>query len=258
MRVLLGIVLVGIVWTQSSAGVLRGAWLIQADRAARAGDYARALRYYRKLGHADDRVRYNEGVLLYRMGRYAEALALFRTIRDPALEGRSLYNAGNCYMRLGRWSRALRFYEAAAKFLPGDPDPAANARIVRKALARRSLERALRELKRKNEQKVCKLERVDLGIRRGAFEGKSLGGDFPTDDRLEEARFGATLIQRDNVLEGTGRVDRARERQILESEENRTLVEGEVQTDSIRLRRIERRLRSRPLRTLLIPIEEER
>lgn len=51
---------------------------------------------------------FNRGNALYKAGKYAEALAVYRSIRsnDPLFKSRVFYNIGNCHIRLGEFENA--------------------------------------------------------------------------------------------------------------------------------------------------------
>ena len=69
---------------------------------------------------------------LYTQGQYAEAVEAYEAVLQSGLASGNLYfNLGNSYFRSGRVGRAILHYERARRFLPSDPDLAANLRFAR-------------------------------------------------------------------------------------------------------------------------------
>ncbi len=69
---------------------------------------------------------------LYTQGQYAEAVEAYEAVLQSGLASGNLYfNLGNAYFRSGRVGRAILHYERARRFLPSDPDLAANLRFAR-------------------------------------------------------------------------------------------------------------------------------
>ena len=81
---------------------------------------------------------FQQGVALYQSGQFDESLAAFARIRDSGYESGPLYyNMGNCHYKLGRTGPAILFYERARKFMPKDPDLAANLALANLAVVDR-------------------------------------------------------------------------------------------------------------------------
>ena len=237
------------------AGVLNDYRLHQAQVLQQEGRYLQALSAYRKLPRKSDAVRYNMANLYYRLGRYDEALALYRTVEDPSLQGRKLYNMGNCYAIKGGWQRALRFYRAALKFTPEDPDLRYNLTKARARVRQMELEASILKLRQKAQKKVCKLERLPLGVRRGFYEGSiEFLSDFEGNDTLKEARYSETLLKRNNQARLTGKRGRGKEASRENREENRTVLKRKEHPFDLEEERYRRQLQDRALKSLLVPM----
>lgn len=70
------------------------------------GNYERSAQWYGGI-HSPVGI-FNRGNALYKAGKYAEALAVYRSIRsnDPLFKSRVFYNIGNCHIRLGEFENA--------------------------------------------------------------------------------------------------------------------------------------------------------
>ena len=239
------------------AGLLDDYRLHEAQTMQRTGHYLRALEAYRKLPQKRDAARYNMANLYYRMGRFDEALALYRTVEAPSLQGRKLYNMGNCYAVKGDWQKALRFYRAALKFLPRDPDLRYNLKKAEARVRQMELEASLLKLRQSAQKKVCKLERLPLGVRRGFYEGSiEFLSDFEGNDTLKEARYSQTLLKRNNRARSSGGRGRGREASRRSREENRTILKRKEHPLGLEEERYRRQLRQKALRSLLVPMTE--
>ena len=219
--------------------------LHRAQSAARSGVWRAALAAYRRIDAIDDRIRYNEAGLLYRLGRYREAAALYRRIEAPDLQHARLHNLGNCLVRLGDLRQAAALYRAALKFAD-DADTRANLALVD---ARLKAESARTTRRGKN--------RTDL--RPGSTEGVS---DWQRAERIDAVPLREAKItdrqSRANLAHsrpsGKGRIERS-DRDIAKEESNRTVAPGE--RDSVALRHWRRVMERGSMRTLLLPIETE-
>ncbi|ADV46094.1 tetratricopeptide repeat protein [Nitratifractor salsuginis] len=236
-----------------AASALEGYRLWQAQRAAKEGDFTRALQIYRQIKPQNDRLRYNEANLLYRLGKYRAALALYRRILEPSLQGFRLYNMANCYVRLGDYPRARIYYEAAAKFLPADPELRYNLTKIKARLRQQALEDALL-MKQKGQKKLCKLERLPYGVRRGFYQGKSFADDFESNQTLYEARFGDLLLKQANIATAHAPKNDASAEE-LGAEAKRTAIgSSRGQAEGLERQYYERKLKQKSFRSLLIPL----
>ena len=69
---------------------------------------------------------------LYAQGRYAAAVEAYEAVLQFGLASGNVYfNLGNAYFKAGQAGRAILNYERARRFLPSDPDVAANLQFVR-------------------------------------------------------------------------------------------------------------------------------
>lgn len=82
------------------------AYLYLAKNNYEQGNYERSARLYGKI--TTPYSRYNQASALYKAGRYAEALAIYRSLRsdDPAFKANIFYNIGNCHIRLQAFGEA--------------------------------------------------------------------------------------------------------------------------------------------------------
>ena len=69
---------------------------------------------------------------LYTQGQYAGAIEAYEAVlQSDLVSGNIYFNLGNAYFKTGRIGRAILHYERARRFLPSDPDLAANLRFAR-------------------------------------------------------------------------------------------------------------------------------
>ena len=69
---------------------------------------------------------------LYTQGQYAEAVEAYEAVLQSGLASGNVYfNLGNAYFKAGQVGRAILSYERARRFLPSDPDLAANLGFAR-------------------------------------------------------------------------------------------------------------------------------
>ena len=69
---------------------------------------------------------------LYTQGQYAEAVEAYEAMLQSGLVSGNLYfNLGNAYFKAGQVGKAVLNYERARRFLPSDPDLAANLGFAR-------------------------------------------------------------------------------------------------------------------------------
>ncbi len=121
------------------------------------------------------------------------------------------------------------------------------------------LEASLLKLKQKAQNKVCKLERMPLGVRRGFYEGSiEFWNAFEGNDTLKEARYGETLLKRDNEALSTGKRGSGREASGESREENRTVVRKKEHPFDLEEERYRRQLQDKALGSLLVPMTERK
>jgi len=68
--------------------------------------YKRQAQWYGRID--SERGRFNRASSLYKMGKYQEALAIYRTIRseEPLFKSKVFYNMANCHIRLSEFENA--------------------------------------------------------------------------------------------------------------------------------------------------------
>lgn len=110
--------------------------LQEGDRFYDLGNYQQAAAVYRK-GQSGI-ARYNAGNAVFRQGRYAEAIGLYREAVDKSTSfsarADALYNLGNAYLLQGQYREAIEVYESSLRLWPNRPDAKKNLKIARKKL----------------------------------------------------------------------------------------------------------------------------
>jgi Ca-activated chloride channel family protein len=74
---------------------------------------------------------YWKGMALYRLGRFEESAAMFRTVGKPAF-----FNRGNALAKAGHYEEAVAYYDAALFYHPEDQDARANRNLVNALIER--------------------------------------------------------------------------------------------------------------------------
>ncbi len=124
----------------------------EAQKHLRKGEFVEAEKLYRQAINEDSedmRLVYNLGISLYRQGKYADSLTVFRQAlegkeQDPKLQADILYNMGNAYYRMGEsnienrqpetrkdWAKAMENYQGALVIDPEDQETLANLKFVK-------------------------------------------------------------------------------------------------------------------------------
>lgn len=81
---------------------------------------------------------FEQGNLLYRQGKYRQALETYDSVLQSGMYSASLYfNMGNCCYKLQDIGHAVLYYEKALKIAPGDEDVLANLAIANLAVVDR-------------------------------------------------------------------------------------------------------------------------
>ncbi len=98
--------LLALIGLSAQGGVLDFAYLYLAEANYREGNFDRSILFYGKV--EGDEARYNRANALYKAGKYAEALNVYRQIRsnDPVFKSALFYNIGNCHIRLQQFEEA--------------------------------------------------------------------------------------------------------------------------------------------------------
>ncbi len=100
----------------------------QAEHALQQGEYDAAA-----AGFQDA---YRRGVVYYRAGQYAAALASFEAVQRPEVADAALYNSANSHYQLGQYAEALKSYERLLARRPNHQDALHNHRQTLKKLGR--------------------------------------------------------------------------------------------------------------------------
>ncbi len=96
------------------------------------------------LSHADSL--FNDANRAYEEGRYADASALYETIRDAGLESPELYfNMGDAYFRQGRLGKTILSYRRCLRLSPRDGDARHNLLLVRRLVTEQPAQASVAE-----------------------------------------------------------------------------------------------------------------
>jgi|GEM_PF-1428248 len=148
------LILLACAWTLQ-AGMLDFVTLHKAKEAYAAGRYAEAARLYEEAARetGSDAARLDAGDAWYKAGDLKKALALYQSVREPALQFQKWHNLGNTYARLGRIDRGIDAYKKALK-IRKDPDTKFNLELLEKLKKERQKHKSEKERKKnRNEQK---------------------------------------------------------------------------------------------------------
>lgn len=98
--------ILALIGVSAEGGMVDFAYAYLAERNYRQGDFERAAELYRPID--GERARYNRANALYKAGKYADALGVYRSIRsdNPSFKANVFYNMGNCQIRLQKFSEA--------------------------------------------------------------------------------------------------------------------------------------------------------
>jgi Ca-activated chloride channel family protein len=101
--VLPALALIGV---SAQGGMLDFGYLYLAERNYAQGNFERSVELYRHV--EGERGRYNRANALYKAGKYADALGLYRSIRsnNASFKANIFYNMGNCHIRLQEFGEA--------------------------------------------------------------------------------------------------------------------------------------------------------
>lgn len=98
--------LLALVGISANAGLLDYPYQTLGSYAYSHGNYERSAQWYGRID--SQRGRFNRAASLYKMGKYQEALAIYRTIRseEPLFKSKVFYNMANCHIRLSEFENA--------------------------------------------------------------------------------------------------------------------------------------------------------
>ncbi len=114
-----------------NAGITDVFKIKKAQEAFSKGDFNASIEAYSKVKDKDSRLHYNLGEAYYRAGRYKEALREFKAVNDKALEFKKLHNMGNTLAKLGKIDDAIKAYKKALK-IKEDKDTRYNLELLKK------------------------------------------------------------------------------------------------------------------------------
>lgn len=208
-----------------------------AQKEYKSGNYKRALKEFQKLPKNSE-IYFEIANTLYRLKKYHQALAYYKLITNPKLEGAKLYNIANCYMRLNKLNRAIIFYKEASKF------------IKSKELKHNLL---LAKNRLKNSQNTLKCKTA--GSSRGFLETKIDNFDDPflsKDLKLAKLKN----EDKDNILNKSSNI---RDSKISRFKEQNSSKNSNKKSnlENLNEQRILKKLNNKEIKTLLIPIGDK-
>ena len=239
MRMLLTWVLLVVM---AQAGWLESWHRYQGQQAIGRHRWKQALEAYRQIDHPDDATRYTMANLHYRLGQYAQAMALYAGVHDPKLAYRRLHNLGNCAMQTGDIARAVALYQAALRLYPSQR-------------SRHNL--ALAQAWLKHQAKIGAACTTNiLPRRRSPKEGQANLDDNTTSDEGKWNENNRSIVRADNGVDahaitasGTAEISRfAPKQSVIEVTQPQALSRREEA-------KWDRSLADRPVKTLLIPLD---
>ncbi len=157
------------------AGVFDGWQLHRAQTALHEKRYEEAARAYEKMAPSPKSF-YNAATAWYMAGNYAKAIEYYRQIKtaDPVLKEAVFYNMGNAAARMHRFDEARRWYLHALS-LTDDPDALHNLRVV-EARARQHQPPAVTARKHGNDRASAGVQRKNGNKRKKKAASDDKGG----------------------------------------------------------------------------------
>jgi len=228
--------------TLSQAGWLESWHRYQGQQAIGHHRWKQALEAYRQIDHPDDATRYTMANLHYRLGQYAQAMALYAGVHDPKLAYRRLHNLGNCAMQTGDIARAVALYQAAL-------------RLHSSQRSRHNL--ALAQAWLKHQAKIGAACTTNiLPRRRSRKEGQANLDDNTTSDEGKWNEDNRSIVRADNVANAHTMPDSGMA-EITHFAPKQSVIEvTQPQPMSPREEaKWDRTLADRPVKTLLIPLD---
>jgi len=171
------LVLIGV---SAEGGMLDFAYAYLAEKNYDQGHFERSAELYREID--GERARYNRASSLYKAGKYADALVLYRSIRsdDASFKANVFYNMGNCHIRLQEFGEAR---EAFLKSLTLRYSKAADQNL-----------RAIAEVK----------EQQTLNVRKEKKENLAAEENKPTGEKKNSKEGGGSNMKTDTASGGGG------------------------------------------------------
>lgn len=130
--------LLALVGISANAGLLDYPYQTLGSYEYSHGNYERSAQWYGRID--SQRGRFNRAASLYKMGKYQEALAMYRTIRseEPLFKSKVFYNMANCHIRLSEFENA-RIALLKSLTLSYTPQADQNLRAIAGAQEQKSL-----------------------------------------------------------------------------------------------------------------------
>lgn len=172
--------LLGLIGVSTQGGMLDFGYAYLAEKNYDQGHFERSAELYREID--GERARYNRASSLYKAGKYADALGLYRSIRsdDVSFKANIFYNMGNCHVRLQEFGEAR---EAFLKSLTLRYSKAADQNL-----------RAIAEVK----------EQQTLNVRKEKKENLAAEENKPTGEKKTSKEGGGSNMKTDTASGGGG------------------------------------------------------
>ena len=172
--------LLGLIGVSTQGGMLDFGYAYLAEKNYDQGHFERSAELYREID--GERARYNRASSLYKAGKYADALGLYRSIRsdDSSFKANIFYNMGNCHVRLQEFGEAR---EAFLKSLTLRYSKAADQNL-----------RAIAEVK----------EQQTLNVRKEKKENLAAEENKPTGEKKTSKEGGGSNMKTDTASGGGG------------------------------------------------------
>lgn len=172
--------ILALVGVSAQGGILDFGYAYLAERNYHQGDFQRSADLYRPID--GERARFNRANALYKAGKYADALGIYRSIHSDnvSFKANVFYNMGNCHVRLQEFSEAR---EAFLKSLTLRYSKAADQNF-----------RAIAEVK----------EQQTLNVRKEKKENFSAEENKPTGEKKVSKEGGGSNMKTDTASGGGG------------------------------------------------------
>ena len=233
--------------TLSVAGIMDSYHLYWAQHYAHTGQYKKAFIHYQSVNPKEDTLHYNLGNILYRQGRYQEAINHYIVISSASLQHAKYHNIANALMQLGALERAIVFYRNAQKF-SSHSDTAYNLALA---------EGLLREAQSAEQRKALRESNETMQLRDGSEKIERFKEDNGTDD-LKDAPTPERITKRDNASGLRSRHKNDLINTATPAESNQSLfIDIERENQRLKEEKWQAYFKKRKLKTLLIPLENE-
>ena len=243
MRVIVSIMVI-------SMGILEGSvmddiHLYMAKYYSNVESYDKALYHYTQIDSTDSLLYLHRGDMLYRLGRYQEAINSYMQIESPIFMHAKFHDIANCLIATGELKKAIVFYRNALKF-DNHTDTIFNLKLAQKEYKKLQEIEAIKALKDANE---------NIALRQGSERIDEFREDNGTDD-LIDAPTPKYISKNSNIVATPSYRAEDKIEISISDEQNMSsskLVREEY--NQIEESRWEHILKTQKLNTLLIPLD---